>query len=257
MIIIVEVKSALNSGDEVQVSNFLGSLTHHLIINGRISLIDKYDPFYPISNLNDSIISGSNPEPYDIRYRFDSKAPKPSYPLFYRVNVCLSTFIPMTKKELEILISNKSGTPLLDRVRIVKYSFEPSDNFPQNPAQFFTNLVGPLKELFIKYKLKTEQSIPFIDVVFRRAAAKGNVEDLTTLIISKRVDINSQDTTPGKHYTALHWAAKNEHVHAYNLLIFNGANPHITDASNHEPSYYLKKSNPEKTSSFDYSRIFQ
>lgn len=80
--------------------------------------------------------------------------------------------------------------------------------------------VPPLKELQVKYSLKTETSLPSKELALRRAARLGNHRDVEYLITHYNVDINGQS---GNGFTALDWAYFGSHMEIVNTLCWLGA----------------------------------
>lgn len=210
------------------------------------------------------------------------------YPVQYIVNAILTGSRCLTKEQFIKLITPRFH----DDVQIIKYEFDSTDNFaPSKPEEsqftsinfynrhqtnnsssseddpFFQSDIEAfssklnqehiLNSIFAKYKYESEMFLPNPKVALRRAAAAGNIEDLEALLSIRGLDINAQDDTPNKQYTALHWAAMRNHLNAYKLLIKVGANPEIKNASGKMPSEYLKTKEAEiEHNGFDYSKIF-
>jgi hypothetical protein len=274
MIIIIEVlqcKPCIK--DRTQIQNFFLDGNYSLIINGDISLIDE-SHYLPMHSHNISNIYSSNSI---FGNSYNNNSSNPRLPLKYKVNVTISGFNTPTKEEIEGFIKKKSNEANMYNLKIVDYEFEYCDNLKVSKTQkintffpleseihleknipTFTFTSPPkLTNILSKYKQQNDLYSPHIDVVIRRAAAAGNLEDLTVLVNVKGIDINSQDSTPGKHFTALHWAAKRGHLAVYQFLIDNGAALDIQDASQKRPSEYLPNfNNKSKNSDFDYSKIF-
>ena len=78
--------------------------------------------------------------------------------------------------------------------------------------------------LLKKYQAQTEQSMPSINTVLRRAVVQGNFSDLQQAIACG-AEVNSQD--PRRGYTALHWACDKKHVEIMRYLISQGAQSNI------------------------------
>lgn len=94
-----------------------------------------------------------------------------------------------------------------------------------------------LASIVDQYKLRPEFHLPTINTVLRRAAATGNKKDVQFLL-EYGAEINSQDDTPGKKKTALHWAAERKRSDIIQLLLYRGADPYIKDANGKTATHY-------------------
>lgn len=93
-----------------------------------------------------------------------------------------------------------------------------------------------LIDLITKYELNVV-SESTKETALRRAAAKGNSEDLAFLI-SIGVNINAQDSNPNNSKTALHWAVLNKQEQCIKLLLQHHAKIDIPDAKKYTAEYY-------------------
>lgn len=204
---------------------------------------------------------------------------KPSKPRKYRINAHVTGF-EKSKSEMEKKLKTKNH---YDDIKIISYEFESWDNLKEDkktnlstsPDMFFhppilnqtvktpapltghpeKTLNDQLHNILARHTQKHENYVS-LDVVLRRVAASGNIEDLKFLVGIKNINLDSQDNTPGKFFTALHWAAKKGHIESFNLLLEAGANPDIRDYSDKRAAEYIKQPTAENTG-FNYTAIFK
>lgn len=82
----------------------------------------------------------------------------------------------------------------------------------------------PLNVMRHKYQASTEKELPSKETALRRAAAKGNVNDIEYLINDYSVEVNSKSSNG---FTALDWAYKNNQMTAVDTLCWLKADQSI------------------------------
>lgn len=91
-----------------------------------------------------------------------------------------------------------------------------------------------LEEIVMRHKKTDELHLPTSETALRRAAAKGNKQDVEFLLEHGAL-VNAADENPGSKRTALHWAAERGFIDIVELLIDRGGETNIIDASNKTP----------------------
>ncbi|MCX7125452.1 MAG: hypothetical protein NTU49_06855 [Gammaproteobacteria bacterium] len=86
------------------------------------------------------------------------------------------------------------------------------------------------QKTFIKFKLSDKDDKKILNQALRRAAMSGDSNDIAALL-SFGADVNSQDDTPQKRNTALHWAIKENKISNAIRLVRSGGKIDIPDAN--------------------------